>query len=154
MFKGGEEEDVSMKVARRNVRRWFYLFFFFSVGPPTQPFFFFLSCKVSGRSQSQAASGGDTKSKTLHVWALTACQLITPFISHQPLQRLTSQLLLFCISSFFVLFLFCFVFYTWVDLLLVLYFIFAPRCCRMFVRTLCRVPALLLGGAVESDSFT
>lgn len=92
MFKGGElkrRRRRVMKVARRNVRNRFYLLFFC-----LWVFSLFLSCKVSvdGRTefQSQAASvgpeeGGDTKSKTLHVWALTACHLIPPFISHQPL---------------------------------------------------------------------
>lgn len=70
----------------------------------------------------------------------------TPFISHQPPASASDHRFLFCSDFILLLFITVF-FYTWFTCSVVL----VPRRCRMFVRMLCRVPALLLEGAVQGE---
>lgn len=121
MFKEGELHRKKWKV-HQMYEADFFFFIFLWVFP------LFLSCNwVGGASiwgrgkvtrwaepQSQAAfywiwGGRDIKSKTLHVWALTACQLVYFPSALSPPRS----------------------FYFYFNL-----FTFAPRCCRTVVWTL------------------
>lgn len=155
MFKGGELTRTGRRRVHQSgekTRTILSLVCFCFVG--FSPFFFW-SCKVSGdgrtefQSQAQRLSvqrkAETQKSKTLHVWALTACHLIPHLFPISPFTSasdVTAFLLLFCSFDHFYSFFFFFVHESFSLTLS------APRCCRTFVGTLCRVPALLLGGAV------